>query len=72
MFKGCDFMRNSFRWVEEPEKIGERLFTFDGITIFNLFRDYPYKLTPEQKEIFDEMKMSGKLIQDAKASSPIE
>lgn len=35
-------------------KIGERFFTFDGITIFNLFRDYPYKLTPEQKEIFDE------------------
>ena len=54
MFKGCDFMKNSFRWVEEPDKIGERFFTFDGMTIFNLFRDYPYKLTPEQKEIFDE------------------
>ena len=53
MFKGCDFMKNSFRWIEEPDKIGERFFTFDGITIFNLFRDYPYKLTPEQKEIFD-------------------
>ena len=22
-------------------------------TIFNLFQDYPYKLTKEQKEIFD-------------------
>lgn len=43
-----------FRWIENPEKLGERLFTFDGTTIFNLFRDYPYKLTPEQKEIFDE------------------
>ena len=42
-----------FRWIENPEKLGERLFTFDGITIFNLFKDYPYKLTPEQKEIFD-------------------
>ena len=38
-----------FRWIENPEKLGERLFTFDGITIFNLFKDYPYKLTPEQK-----------------------
>ena len=53
MFKGCDFMKNSFRWIEEPDKIGERFFTFDRITIFNLFRDYPYKLTHEQKEIFD-------------------
>ena len=34
-----------FRWIENPEKLGERLFTFDGITIFNLFKDYPYKLS---------------------------
>ena len=27
--------------------------TFDGQTVFNLFRDYPYKLSPEQKQIFD-------------------
>lgn len=47
-------MRNSFRWVEEPEKLVKGSLLFDGITIFNLFRDYPYKLTPEQKEIFDE------------------
>lgn len=43
----------SFAWVENPDKIGEMLFTFDGQTIFNLFQDYPYKLTPEQKQIFD-------------------
>lgn len=42
-----------FRWIENPEKIGEMLFTFDGITIFNLFKDYPHKLTPEQKDVFD-------------------
>ncbi len=40
-------------WVENPEKIGEMLFTFDGEKIFNLFQDYPYKLTQEQKEWFD-------------------
>ena len=54
-------MKNSFRWVEEPDKIGERFFTFDGITIFNLFRDYPYKLTPEQKEIFDKKILIGRI-----------
>lgn len=35
------------------KKIGEYLFTFDKQTIFNLFRDYPYKLTDEEKRIFD-------------------
>jgi len=39
-------------WVESNSK-GEHLFTFDKRKIFNLFRDYPYKLTAEQKEIFD-------------------
>ena len=40
-------------WVANPEKIGEWLFSFDKKTVFNLFSDYPHKLTPEQKEIFD-------------------
>lgn len=40
-------------WVENPDKIGEMLFTFDGEKIFNLFQDYPHKLTREQKELFD-------------------
>lgn len=40
-------------WVDNPEKIGEHLFTFDKEKIYNLFEDYPYKLTKEQKEIFD-------------------
>ena len=44
---------NKIWWAENPDKIGEHLFTFDKKKIFNLFRDYPYKLTPEQKEIFD-------------------
>ncbi|WP_455543703.1 DUF7675 family protein [Intestinibacter sp.] len=43
-----------FEWIDNPERIGERLFTFDGERIFNLFRDYPYELTEDQKKIFDE------------------
>jgi hypothetical protein len=39
-------------WVRTEDK-GEWLFTFDKQTIFNMFQDYPYKLTPEQKAIFD-------------------
>lgn len=45
----------NFEWIENPDKVGEMLFTFDGETVFNLFRDYPYKLTPEQKKMFDDL-----------------
>ena len=40
-------------WVDNSESVGEWLFTFDKRTIFNMFSDYPAKLTPEQKELFD-------------------
>lgn len=40
-------------WVDNPDVKGEWLFSFDKKTIFNMFRDYPYKLTAEQKAIFD-------------------
>lgn len=40
-------------WVDNPDVIGEWLFSFDKKTIFNMFRDYPYKLTVKQKAIFD-------------------
>lgn len=40
-------------WVDNPERIGEWLFSFDKKKIFNMFSDYPHKLTPEQKQIFD-------------------
>jgi hypothetical protein len=40
-------------WVDN-DMIGEFEFTFDhGQTIFNLFADYPFKLSPEQKALFD-------------------
>lgn len=43
-----------FSWLPKSDKVGERLFTFDGKQIFNLFRDYPNVLTAEQKRVFDE------------------
>ncbi len=40
-------------WVDNSETVGEWLFSFDKRIIFNMFADYPYKLSTEQKEIFD-------------------
>ena len=40
-------------WVDNPDAKGVWLFSFDRQTVFNMFEDYPYKLTPEQKAIFD-------------------
>lgn len=40
-------------WIDNIEKIGEHLFSFNKKKIYNLFADYPYKLTKEEKEIFD-------------------
>ena len=40
-------------WVDTPNATGLFEFSFDRKTIFNLFEDYPWKLTPEQKAIFD-------------------
>ena len=41
-------------WLDNgDEVVGEFVFSFDKKKRFNLFRDYPFKLTKEQKEIFD-------------------
>lgn len=40
-------------WLDNRDRIGECVFSFDKKTEFNLFRDYPHKLTSEQKEMFD-------------------
>lgn len=40
-------------WLDTSNRDGEFVFTFDGKTFFNMFQDYPHKLTPEQKAIFD-------------------
>ena len=53
-----DFYKNKetdkIYWVYNLDSVGERLFTFDKKVIFNLFADYPHKLSKEQKQIFDE------------------
>lgn len=40
-------------WLEGTGRIGEWIFSFDKVHKFNMFRDYPYKLTEEQKAIFN-------------------
>ena len=40
-------------WIDNPDFIGEFLFSFDKKKIFNLFQDYPWKLTIEEKALFD-------------------
>ena len=40
-------------WRETLDTRGEWVFSFDREKDFNLFADYPDKLTEEQKAIFD-------------------
>lgn len=40
-------------WLHNPCNIGAFVFSFNKKDKFNLYRDYPQKLTKEQKEIFD-------------------
>ena len=40
-------------WIDDDTKIGVWLFSFDKKKVFNMFRDYPHELLPEQKAIFD-------------------
>lgn len=40
-------------WKDIPGDVGTWVFSFDKKTEFNFWRDYPSKLTPEQKAIFD-------------------
>ena len=48
---------NHIQWVK---KVGEKIergpirFSFDKVKIYNLWTDYLYKLTPEEKEFFDQ------------------
>ena len=41
-------------WLDNGDEVkGEWIFTFDKKTFFNMFEDYPSKLSKEQKDIFD-------------------
>ena len=52
-----DFYKNNpsdkIWWVDDLDQIGQFLFSFDKKKIFNMFADYPEKLSLEQKRIFD-------------------
>jgi len=39
-------------WVDDTTQKGELLFSFDREKIYNFWKDYPDKLTPEEREIF--------------------
>lgn len=54
----CKFIKNNENdviwWVDNAKEVkGQWLFTFDKKNIFNMFQDYPHKLTKKQREIFD-------------------
>jgi len=40
-------------WLDVTDQVGLWLFSFDKKNVFNMFQDYPDKLTAEQKTIFD-------------------
>lgn len=44
---------DSIWWLDNSDRIGEWVFSFNKKETFNLFSDYPHKLSPEQKAIFD-------------------
>ena len=41
-------------WVDNTDSVGEFLFSFDKKHVFNMFKDYPYKLNSEQIEVFNQ------------------
>ena len=41
-------------WVDNAnERVGEWLFTVDKQKIYNMFADYPHRLTEKERAIFD-------------------
>lgn len=40
-------------WVDNVGRVGIWEFSFDKKKIYNMFRDYPWKLSKEEKKIFD-------------------
>jgi len=44
---------NKIWWVDNSDKEGVWEFSFDKKKVFNMFADYPNKLTKEQREVFN-------------------
>ena len=40
-------------WKDTPDTVGLWIFSFDRVKEYNLYADYPHKLSLEEKEIFD-------------------
>ncbi len=40
-------------WLDIPGSVGLHIFSFNKYDQFNLFQDYPYRLTEEQIEVFN-------------------
>lgn len=40
-------------WVDDVGTRGTMEFSFDKKKIYEFYRDYPFNLTPEEREIFD-------------------
>lgn len=41
-------------WVDDTDTTGEWLFSFDKKKVYNMFADFPQKLTKEEVQIFIE------------------
>lgn len=44
---------NKVWWYDNSDVVGVFLFSFDKIKVYNLYRDYPYRLSDKEKEVFD-------------------
>ncbi|MCR5720143.1 MAG: hypothetical protein K6F84_06210 [Lachnospiraceae bacterium] len=40
-------------WLDDLSRRGPIFFSFDLFMVYNIWSDYPWSLTPEQKAIFD-------------------
>lgn len=40
-------------WVDNMDRVGLHLFSFDKKKIYNLFTDYPYAMTEEKIAVFN-------------------
>ena len=40
-------------WVDNMDRVGLHLFSFDKKKIYNLFTDYPYDMTEEEIAVFN-------------------